>query len=279
MTIQSYPNRLAGSGGFHHFTPNAATSNEVEFHALLDTKLRYIGYADEFGEALHPSINGRIAAIPASLLAIPLLGKLLTRLKPQLKQSGSLANRIFAFLDRRFLLLTYLISMGYAAGAVTESAWKAYQRHNHESAQHQQKRTLEEAVDGTLFHTVATVFGPALILKYLHKALHPYLQPEKLPGPLRRIPHLPTIIAVGMVPVIGKPVDIGMDWLLDNTYRKLINRIHPSKGTDAPLPRLHQNRARAVSPNGYESNYIRSSNSWKINGVYPMQRPDQRHLP
>lgn len=158
-------------------------STDVESNVWRDTPLRYVGYADELGEAMAPYIGHQAV-------------------------TGS-----------------YLLSGLYALGDVITSSHRVYHKHRDLSRQHRIRKTVTEALDSTLFHLAATVFIPALMIKYLRQGITRGMGHALVPPAIGRFrTPIATLAGVLAIPLISKPVDQAIDKVLDWTYRPLAGK-------------------------------------------------------
>ncbi len=157
------------------------------------------------------------------------------------------AGEILAnYIGPKAVRASYYASAAYGLVDILSTAKKTFKNHNHRSRGHRFKRTLEEIVDGTLFHTAATVFIPATLIRYVRMGVEKLQSSGKLPVKLQQFKHLPAVVAFAALPFIAHPVDQLTDWFLDKTYRRMIGVIHPTKPTIES--QLHTQRLRADIP-------------------------------
>ncbi len=160
-----------------------ATPSPEEANVWRDTPLRYLGYADEFGEAMAPYIGHKAV-------------------------TGS-----------------YVLSSLYALVDVATASHRVYHRNRDLSPQGRIRKTLTEALDSTLFHLAATVFVPALMIKYLRQGISRAMNHHTIPASIGRFrTSIATLAGILAIPLISKPVDKVIDGIMDWTYRPLTGK-------------------------------------------------------
>ena len=138
-----------------------------------ESPLRYLGYANEVGEAFGP-------------------------------------------LYPKYVRPSYGIALLYVGCDTVDKTWKSIQ-HGDGTIQ-----TLQKSSDALVWQTLASVLIPGKIIHLVTAgATHTCSMDfaTRLPKPLRL--YGPTVIGLATIPFIIHPIDHAVDYLMDNTLRKL----------------------------------------------------------
>lgn len=161
---------------------------QQQYNIFRDSLLRYCGYANEIGES-------------------------------------------FRYQFPRLVVPSYAVSFGYCLADAASSGYSAYQQQQSSShgnddddatkQQESVKRAAMGALDTLLWQSLASVMIPGATINLLVKAARFSIprSPVALPAVIAK--WLPTAVGLGSIPLIIHPIDGSVDYLLDNTTRKL----------------------------------------------------------
>ena len=113
----------------------------------------------------------------------------------------------------------------YALADIVTSFKKTKERGANLTPQQRKRNQLVGLGDGLLFHTAATVFMPALVIRQVRKLAEMLLRNPKAPAKLVALKSpIVSILGLSMIPLLSHPVDKLIYKMLDWTYRPLTNR-------------------------------------------------------
>ncbi|KAG7353902.1 mitochondrial carrier protein [Nitzschia inconspicua] len=147
----------------------------------------------------------------------------------------------FRYQFPRFVLPSYVISFGYCFADAVTSGQEAY-----EASSQNESSALLATTDTLLWQSLASVLIPGATINAIVKASRYAVQhsPRSLPSPVAL--WLPTAIGLGSIPLIVHPIDQGVDFFMENTFRKYFTQTTGS---------LQDPNAAAVDKSITESSY------------------------
>jgi mitochondrial fission process protein 1 len=167
---QAIRSMVGGSSSSHHVPGN----NESEKDIWRETSLRYLGYANEVGEAFGP---------------------------------------IFP----KYVRPSYAVAFGYVGCDTADKTWKSIKRGESGTA------TLKTSADALIWQTFASVLIPGKVINLITNSSANMLKSQsfaRLPIPIRT--WAPTAIGLATIPFIIHPIDHAVDYVMDNTLRKMM---------------------------------------------------------
>jgi hypothetical protein len=125
--------------------------------------------------------------------------------------------------------VTPLISVGYAGKDIYYTFTNAYKKTEDLPPGKRLQKIAAETGDITLFHLFSTFLIPLLLYKRVKNWIEPKIQDNpRLPALISRSKHGPVLVTGAILTLIGlatsKPVNKGVDALLDVTYRPLVEK-------------------------------------------------------
>ena len=178
-------NETGNSSSAAAVDPTAAAGSD-EYNVFRDSLLRYAGYANEIGES-------------------------------------------FRYQFPRLVLPSYAVSFGYCLADAASTGYGAYSRRNKGdpgSDDNDDDWRLHAAATGAfdtlLWQSLASVMIPGATINAIVRAAR-FAVPRLSPAvalPVAVAKWLPTATGLGSIPLIVRPIDHGVDHLLDNTARQ-----------------------------------------------------------
>ena len=161
---------------------NATAEQQKAYNVFRDSPLRYIGYANEVGES-------------------------------------------FRYQFPKFVLPSYFLAFGYCVmDAVTTGyeTWYSWKPTSFtKQTRSQEMTTFVATVDTLLWQSLATVMIPGATINVIVKGCRFAISRASLPITVATT-WMPTGIGLASIPIIIKPIDNAVDYLLDNTTRQWI---------------------------------------------------------
>ena len=160
-----------------------------------DTPIRYLGYANEIGES-------------------------------------------FRYQFPKLVLPSYIVSFGYCFADATTKGYATYQSaskarssssttsESNTTNSRTNSPTLKAIItttDTLIWQCLASVMIPGATINTIVKASRFAIQKSPVVVPVVAAKWIPTTLGLGSIPIIIHPIDHGVDYLLDNTLRKVIS--------------------------------------------------------
>ena len=159
-----------------------------------DTPIRYLGYANEIGES-------------------------------------------FRYQFPKLVLPSYIVSFGYCFADATTKGYATYQSaiearsssstsESNTTNSRTNSPTLKAIItttDTLIWQCLASVMIPGATINTIVKASRFAIQKSPVVVPVVAAKWIPTTLGLGSIPIIIHPIDHGVDYLMDNTLRKVIN--------------------------------------------------------
>ena len=167
----------------------AASSKPVDI--FRDTPIRYLGYANEIGES-------------------------------------------FRYQFPKLVIPSYIVSFGYCFADATTKGYATYQSASEARSSSTSNTTnsrtnsptlkaIITTTDTLIWQCLASVMIPGATINALVKASRIAIQKSPVVVPIVAAKWIPTTLGLGSIPIIIHPIDHGVDYLMDNTLRKVIN--------------------------------------------------------
>ena len=170
----------------------AAANNGVDI--FRDTPIRYLGYANEIGES-------------------------------------------FRYQFPKLVIPSYIVSFGYCFADATTKGYATYQSaiearsssstsESNTTNSRTNSPTLKAIItttDTLIWQCLASVMIPGATINTIVKASRFAIQKSPVVVPVVAAKWIPTILGLGSIPIIIHPIDHGVDYLMDNTLRKVIS--------------------------------------------------------
>jgi Mitochondrial carrier protein/Mitochondrial 18 KDa protein (MTP18) len=125
----------------------------------------------------------------------------------------------FRYQFPRFVVPSYILSFGYCFADAVTSGRKAYSASSQSTSS-----ALLAATDTLLWQSLASVMIPGATINSIVKVSRFAVQsiPKPLPAPLAT--WIPTAVGLGSIPLIVHPIDQGVDWFMENTFRRFVTQ-------------------------------------------------------
>ncbi|XP_059170301.1 mitochondrial fission process protein 1-like [Physella acuta] len=109
---------------------------------------------------------------------------------------------------------SYLLATGYVVADASDKGYKMWKK------EAKVNKAAIATVDTLIWQGLASVIVPGFTINRICWATRTVLQrATKLPGPVKKW----SVVAMGLgsIPFIVKPIDRGVDWFMDHTFRRL----------------------------------------------------------
>jgi fission process protein 1 len=120
----------------------------------------------------------------------------------------------FRYQVPRFVVPSYAIAFGYVICDAGSSGWSTYQRTDDVHRAHD---TLRATVDTLLWQSLASVMIPGATINLIVRASRLAVQRAALP--VLAAQWTPTVVGLSSIPFIVQPIDLSVDYMLDNSTR------------------------------------------------------------
>lgn len=131
----------------------------------------------------------------------------------------------FRYQFPRFVVPSYMLAFGYCFADSVTSGQKAYQTSNQNKSV-----ALLATADTLLWQALASVMIPGATINAMVKATRYVLRQAPPSVPATVTTWLPTAIGLGSIPLIVHPIDQGVDYFMEHTFRKFMTQ-HPRTPT------------------------------------------------
>jgi fission process protein 1 len=176
-------------------TPSKSASSGRDHDVFRDTPLRYMGYANEVGEAFRALIHVN-----------------------WVRFSYAVAS-------------SYVVAHAYSRGRKEATAAAAEGKVSTDAAVQKRRRVTEAVVDTLVWQGLASVAVPGFTINRICWLANSALQTAaRLPPATRK--WTVTAIGLGAIPVIIRPIDHSVDFVLDRSLRRLYHCHTESKGSE-----------------------------------------------
>lgn len=144
----------------------------------------------------------------------------------QILQGLQASEEIIPVVAPQLSHVTPLISIGYAGRDIYSTFQHAYKKTERLPIQERVKKIAADTGDVTLFHLLSTFLIPLLLAKKVGGWLNPRVKDNpKLPKFMSRNPRLVTAaVLTGIAIALMNPMNTVVDFLLDHTYRPLVEK-------------------------------------------------------
>jgi hypothetical protein len=163
----------------------------------------------------------------------------------------------FRYQFPKFVVPSYVLSFGYCLADAAMSGRKAYNdAQNHGAANNTHSSVAIATVDTLVWQSLASVLIPGATINTIVKSSRWALasSPRPLPSPV--VTWLPTAIGLGSIPLIIHPIDEGVDWFMEQTFRKAV---HLSSMVVKPAEYNHQQKTAPTTEHAILSNALGSA--------------------
>lgn len=123
----------------------------------------------------------------------------------------------FRYQFPRFVVPSYLIAFGYCVADAGRSGAETYR--TTQRTDHCVHDTVRATVDTLLWQSLASVMIPGATINLIVKASRYAVVNSKVLLPVLVAQWLPTATGLGAIPLIVKPIDLSVDYVLDNSTR------------------------------------------------------------
>jgi fission process protein 1 len=165
----------------NHPNSEKEETNNKPYDIFRDSPLRYLGYANEVGES-------------------------------------------FRYQFPRFVVPSYAVAFGYCladAGTTGYNTWKAGLKDSSRSTTTEITSLVAiDTVDTLLWQSLASVAIPGATINMIVRACRVAVSRSPMMAFPVMVTWLPTAVGLGSVPFIIHPIDRGVDWLMDSTFRQ-----------------------------------------------------------
>ena len=120
----------------------------------------------------------------------------------------------FRYMYPRLVAPSYVLAFSYVFADTQDKATKQYRS----DGQQMTKRLVTSSLDCLIWQTLASVLIPGFVIHKVVKATT-WATKGRF-GPKGNL--IPVFVGLFTIPFIVKPIDHGVDLLMDHTYRKLI---------------------------------------------------------
>lgn len=146
------------------------------------------------------------------------------------------------------------------------------------------KRKMKETViDGMIFHAISTVLMPPMLLRLVRTGMKRLLKQPQIPARFKQFTFLPSLVALMLLPVVGKPIDNMMNNLLNWTYRAHNKKRDEAEAAARPVD-VMQGRIKPPSvtiktPPTFQQRFLAPAPPITLAPQPPMPAPMQAPLP
>jgi fission process protein 1 len=145
----------------------------------------------------------------------------------------------FRYQFPKFVVPSYAISFGYCVADAVWSGKKAYDEteilntnNNNNASSSSENHGAQSAVmlataDTFIWQSLASVMIPGATINIIVKASRYVLVNQPLPTTVAA--WLPTAVGLGSIPLIIHPIDTGVDYFMERTFRKMMGIVPKEK--------------------------------------------------
>eukprot|EP01129_Flabellula_baltica_P001753 TRINITY_DN11677_c0_g1_i1.p1 TRINITY_DN11677_c0_g1~~TRINITY_DN11677_c0_g1_i1.p1 ORF type:complete len:173 (+),score=32.60 TRINITY_DN11677_c0_g1_i1:117-635(+) len=120
------------------------------------------------------------------------------------------------FLGHSGVVMTYVVSTIYCITDATLLAKKAYEKNEHKSSTAKNVIAANTFVQNALWQLTASVIVPGFVINRIVKIAQGAMSGSALSPVVKK--WLPTLVGLGSIPMIIKPIDYGADQFFEMVY-------------------------------------------------------------
>jgi len=125
----------------------------------------------------------------------------------------------FRYQFPKFVVPSYVVSFGYCCADAASTGYDVWQKDMpHDQRLHD---TVRATADTLLWQSLASVMIPGAAINLIVKASRFAVARSPAALPVFAAKWFPTATGLGSIPIIIKPIDVSVDFLLDNSTRQV----------------------------------------------------------